>query len=71
MSDYPSSALKITFVTMPTKKYTYRVWKLGSRWAWFALGQAGVEDNQEAAMRDAREYILGTHKRLKRSDYAS
>lgn len=56
--DYPATATKVRFKPIGDRAYIYRVWKSGSRWAWFALGNSGIADNMEEAMRKAREYIL-------------
>lgn len=55
--DYPATAVKITFKPLGAPQHVYRVWKIGSKYAWFALGQSGIADNMESAMRSAREYI--------------
>lgn len=55
--DYPASALRVKFKPLTGVSHTYRVWKIGSRWGWFVLGNSGVADTMEDAMRCAREYI--------------
>ncbi len=63
MTNYPVSSLKVTFQLIAHQVHHYRIWWKNHRWYWAALGNSGIEDTQEEAMRSAREYIMGIGKK--------
>jgi hypothetical protein len=57
-NNIPANAMTIMFKALGGKYTRYSVWSKDGHFYWATLGNTGREDNLEAAMRAAREYIL-------------